>query len=212
MNMKIAVVGAAGTVGLRIAQEAIRRGHEVTAVVRNPDKLNEYKDKMSIVRADAVDPSSIADAVKGHDAVISAYGPRFGEEEELLEAARALIEGIRRGGVQRLLIVGGAGSLITDSGEALMDTPEFPAEIRTLAKAHADAYGIYKDCDLDWSYLSPAAIIEPGRRTGQFRIGMDRLITDESGSSRISAEDYAVAMLDELDDPQFIRSRFTVAY
>lgn len=199
-------------IGKRIAEEAIRRGHQVTAVVRNPDKLSEYQEKMNIVRANAVDPSSIAEAVKGHDAVISAYGPKFGEEEELLEAARALIEGVRRGGVQRLLIVGGAGSLITDSGDALMDTPEFPEELRPLAKAHADAYGIYQESDLEWTYLSPAAIIEPGRRSGQFRIGMDRLVTDESGSSRISVEDYAVAMLDELDDPQFIGTRFTVAY
>lgn len=199
-------------IGKQIANEALRRGHQVTAVVRNPDKLSEYKEKMNIVRANAVDPSSIAEAVKGHDAVISAYGPKFGEEEELLEAARALIEGVRRGGVRRLLIVGGAGSLITDSGDALMDTPEFPEELRTLAKAHADAYGIYQESDLEWSYLSPAAIIEPGRRSGQFRIGLDRLVTDESGSSRISVEDYAVAMLDELDDPQFIGTRFTVAY
>lgn len=199
-------------IGKQIADEALRRGHQVTAVVRNPDKLSEYKEKMNIVRANAVDPSSIAEAVKGHDAVISAYGPKFGEEEELLEAARALIEGVRRGGVRRLLIVGGAGSLITDSGDALMDTPEFPEELRTLAKAHADAYGIYQESDLEWSYLSPAAIIEPGRRSGQFRIGLDRLVTDESGSSRISVEDYAVAMLDELDDPQFIGTRFTVAY
>lgn len=210
--MNIAVVGAAGMIGKQIANEALRRGHQVTAVVRNPDKLSEYKEKMNIVRANAVDPSSIAEAVKGHDAVISAYGPKFGEEEELLEAARALIEGVRRGGVRRLLIVGGAGSLITDSGDALMDTPEFPEELRTLAKAHADAYGIYQESDLEWSYLSPAAIIEPGRRSGQFRIGLDRLVTDESGSSRISVEDYAVAMLDELDDPQFIGTRFTVAY
>ncbi|MFC7680508.1 NAD(P)-dependent oxidoreductase [Paenibacillus sp. GCM10028914] len=210
--MNIAVVGAAGTIGKRIAEEALRRGHQVTAVVRSPDKLDDVKDKMNIVRANAVDPSSVAEAVKGHDAVISAYGPRFGEEEELLEAARALIEGVRRGGVKRLLIVGGAGSLITDSGEALMDSAEFPRELWPLAKAHADAYGIYKECDLEWSYLSPASIIEPGRRTGQFRIGTDRLIMDESGASRISVEDYAVAMLDELEDPQFIGTRFTVAY
>lgn len=210
--MNIAVVGAAGTIGKQIAEEALKRGHTVTAVVRNPEKLDDVKERMNIVRANAVDPSSIAEAVKGQDAVISAYGPRFGEEEELLEAARALIEGVRRGGVKRLLIVGGAGSLITDSGEPLMDSPEFPSELRPLAKAHADAYGIYKECDLEWSYLSPAAIIEPGRRTGQFRIGTDRLVTDETGASRISVEDYAVAMLDELDDPQFVGTRFTVAY
>ena len=210
--MKIAVAAASGTIGKALLQEAIRRKHEVTALVRNPEKLGELRDQVRIVQTDLLDPASIAEAVQGSEAVISAYGPKFGEEEELLEAARSILEGTRRGGVRRLLIVGGAGSLITDSGEALMDTPEFPAEIRTLAKAHADAYGIYKESDLDWTYLSPAAVIEPGRRTGQFRIGMDRLITDESGASRISVEDYAVAMLDELEDPQFIRDRFTVAY
>lgn len=210
--MKVAVVGASGTIGKRIAEEAVRRGHEVTAVVRNPEKMQDFKDRMNVVQASAVDPDSIAEAVKGSDAVISAYGPRFGEEEELLEAARALLEGVRRGGVSRLLIVGGAGSLMTDSGKALMDTPGFPGEFRTLAMAHGDAYGIYRESDMDWTYLSPAAIIEPGRRTGQFRIGTDRLITDESGDSRISAEDYAVAMIDELEDPQFTRARFTVAY
>ena len=122
------------------------------------------------------------------------------------------MEGTRRGGVTRLLIVGGAGGLIADSGVPLMDTPEFPEEIRPLARAHADAYDLYKESDLEWTYVSPAAIIEPGKRTGQFRIGMDRLVTDESGSGRISVEDFAVAVIDELDDPQFVQSRFTVAY
>ncbi|NMO98140.1 NAD(P)-dependent oxidoreductase [Paenibacillus lemnae] len=210
--MRVAIVGAAGTIGKSITEEALRRGHAVTAVVRHPEKLEAFRDKVSIVKASAVDPDSITEAVKGSDAVISAYGPRFGEEEELLETARVLLEAVRRSGVKRLLIVGGAGSLITDSGEALMDTPEFPAEIKSLAMAHADAYGIYQESDVDWTYLSPAAIIEPGRRTGQFRIGTDRLVVDETGSSHISVEDYAVAMLDELDDPQFTRARFTVGY
>lgn len=159
-----------------------------------------------------MDPASLEQAIQGHDAVISAFGPLFGREEELVAAARTIVEGTRRGGVNRLLIVGGAGSLLTDEGVPLMETAGFPEEIRTLARAHADAYNIYKEADLDWTYLSPAAIIEPGKRTGFFRIGMDRLVTDESGESRISAEDYAVAMLDELEDPQFIRARFTVAY
>lgn len=210
--MKIAIVGAAGMIGKRMAEEALRRKHEVTAVVRHPDKLEDMKDKVTIIQADALNPDSVAGAVQGSDAVISAYGPRFGEEAELPEAARTLIEGVRQGGVTRLLVAGGAGTLKTEDGEPLMDSPEFPAELRTLAMAHADAYELYKQSDLEWTYLSPAAMIEPGRRTGQFRIGTDWLITDEAGSSRISAEDYAVAMLDELEDPQFIRARFTVAY
>lgn len=210
--MKIALIGATGTIGSRIAQEALRRGHEVTAISRNPEKVGLEHEQLNMHKADIMDPSSLEEAVKGHDAVISAFGPLFGREEELVAAARTIVEGTRRGGIRRLLIVGGAGSLLTDDGVPLMETSSFPEEIRTLARAHADAYDIYKEADLDWTYVSPAAVIEPGKRTGNFRIGMDRVVTDESGESRISAEDYAVAMLDELEDPQFIRARFTVAY
>jgi len=210
--MNIALIGASGTIGRRIAEEALRRGHEVTAIMRNPEGLDSEHERLKKHKADVMDPASLEEAIRGHDAVISAFGPSFGQEEELVAAARTILEGTRRGGVSRLLIVGGAGSLITDSGVPLMETPEFPEEIRTLARAHADAYDLYAQSDLEWTYVSPAAIIEPGKRTGQFRIGMDRLVTDESGASRISAEDYAVAMIDELEDPQFIRARFTVAY
>lgn len=210
--MKVALIGASGTIGRRIAEEALRRGHEVTAVLRNPDRFDLEHERLQKAEADVMDPSSLEKAILGHDAVISAFGPKFGQEEELIAAARTIVEGTRRGGASRLLIVGGAGTLIADSGVPLMDTPEFPEEIRPLARAHADAFDIYKESDLEWTYVSPAAVIEPGKRTGQFRIGMDRLVTDESGSSRISAEDYAVAMIDELDDPQFVKSRFTVAY
>lgn len=210
--MKVAMIGASGTIGKRITEEALRRGHDVTAILRNPERLEQEHEHLKKVKADVMDPSSLEEAIQGHDAVISAFGPKFGQEEELLAAARTIVEGTKRGGVSRLLIVGGAGSLIADTGVALMDTPEFPEEIRPLARAHADAYDIYKESGLDWTYASPAAVIEPGKRTGQFRIGMDRLVTDESGSSRISVEDFAAAMIDELDDPQFIQSRFTVAY
>ncbi|MGG3283561.1 NAD(P)-dependent oxidoreductase [Paenibacillus solani] len=210
--MKVAIIGASGTIGKRITEEALRRGHDVTAILRNPERLEQEHERLNKVKADVMDPSSLEKAIQGHEAVISAFGPKFGQEEELLAAARTILEGTQRGGVSRLLIVGGAGSLIGDTGVPIMDTPEFPEEIRPLARAHADAYDIYKDSDLEWTYASPAAVIEPGKRTGQFRIGMDRLVTDESGSSRISVEDFAAAMIDELDDPQFIKSRFTVAY
>ncbi|MCM3784728.1 NAD(P)-dependent oxidoreductase [Neobacillus mesonae] len=210
--MSIALFGATGTIGQAILEEASRRNMTVTAIVRNRFKFNEKRDGLTIVEGDILRPESVAEAVKGHDVVISAYGPKFGEEEELLEAARSLVEGVRNSGVQRLLVVGGAGSLLTESGVPLMETAGFPEEVKPLALAHRDAFHIYEESDLDWTYLSPAATIEPGRRTGNFRIGMDRLILDEAGQSRISVEDYAAALLDEVDDPYFSRSRFTVAY
>ncbi|GAB6928547.1 NAD(P)H-binding protein [Paenibacillus sp. JCM 10914] len=210
--MNIAIIGASGTIGQRIVQEALRRGHGVRAVMRNPERLDVEHEQLKKVKADVMDPASLEAALSGTEAVISAYGPQFGREEEMVAAARTIIEGTKRSGITRLLIVGGAGSLIADSGIPLMDTPEFPEEVRPLARAHADAYELYKDSGMDWTYVSPAAIIEPGKRTGNFRIGMDRLVTDETGSSRISVEDYAAALIDELDDPQFVQSRFTVGY
>ncbi|WP_160035078.1 NAD(P)-dependent oxidoreductase [Paenibacillus sp. An7] len=210
--MKLIIFGASGTIGQAILQEALRRKHEVTAVVRNRFKLNEKHDLLTIVEGDLLSPDSIAELVKDHEVVISAYGPKFGAEQELIEVARALVEGLHKGGVERLIVVGGAGSLMTDEGIPLMETPGFPEEVKPLAIAHQDAYQIYQESDLDWTYLSPASTIEPGIRTGNFRIGTDRLVVDEDGQSRISVEDYAVALLDEVDDPYFSGSRFTVAY
>ncbi|MNJ49679.1 NmrA-like family protein [compost metagenome] len=212
--MKIVIFGGTGTIGKAVIAEALRRGHEVTAVVRNISKLeNEVThERLHAVTGDILIPDSIAQAVEGKDLVISAYGPQFGQEDELPEAARSLVEGVRRGGVRRLIVVGGAGGLEVEPGVLLMNTPEFPEEIRPLARAHDEAYQIYSASDLLWTVLSPAAIIEPGKRTGQFRIGTNRLVTDESDQSRISVEDYAVALLDEADDPQFVGTRFTVAY
>lgn len=210
--MNIIIFGSTGQVGKAIVREALKRGHGVTAVVRNPSKMTEEHERLQVVKGDILDPESVANLTRGHEAVISAYGPKFGEEEELLEAARSLVEGVRRSGVNRLLIVGGAGSLKTGSDVRLMDTPAFPQELLPLAKAHADAYEIYNQSDLDYTYLSPAAVLETGRRVGNFRIGMDMLVTDEIGSSRISVEDLSAALIDEMEDPYFSRSRFTVAY
>ncbi|MNT74816.1 hypothetical protein D3C72_2136640 [compost metagenome] len=122
------------------------------------------------------------------------------------------MEGVKRGGAGRLIIVGGAGSLEVAPGVALMDTPAFPEEWLPIARAHAEAYEIFRASDIDWTYLSPAAVIEPGERTGNFRIGTNQLVTDELDNSRISVEDYAVALLDEVDEGHFVRGRFTVAY
>ncbi|MRN55392.1 NAD(P)-dependent oxidoreductase [Paenibacillus monticola] len=210
--MDVVVIGASGTIGKAIVQEALKRKHQVTAAVRRPESLIIEHERLQIVTVDVLDPASVAAAVRGHEEVISAYGPEKGHELDLLTAAASLVQGLQTAGVARLLIVGGAGSLKTESGEWLMDTPDFPEEIRPLAAAHADAYEIYRSSELDYTYATPAALIQSGRRTGHFRIGLDRLVLDENGDSIISVEDFAVAMIDELEEGNFSRTRFTVAY
>lgn len=210
--MDVVVFGASGTIGKAIIQEALKRKHEVTAAVRNPESIELQHERLQIVSADILNPASVAAAVSGHGEIISAFGPGPGQENDLLKAAESLLEGMRQAGVARLIIVGGAGSLKTESGEWLMDTPEFPEDLRPLAAAHAHAYEIYRGSELDYTYISPPATIISGRRTGMFRIGLDRLITDEDGKSSISVEDFAVAVVDELEEGNFSRERFTVAY
>jgi putative NADH-flavin reductase len=216
--MKIALFGATGAIGQRIAQEALRRGHTVTAVVRDPAALTERHENLRVVRGDVTNPDAIADAVRGQDAVISAVGPRYGHGGEtdalFADAARALIAALPAAGVSRLLILGGAGSLEAAPGVRVMDTPEFPALWKGNARGQADALDVYRTGggDLEWTYVSPAAIIEPGARTGKYRVGGEQLLTDAQGQSRISSEDYAVALIDELENPRHRKQRITVAY
>jgi putative NADH-flavin reductase len=208
--MKIALFGT-GMIGSRIAREALRRGHQVTVVARTPGKLP--KDlAVREVQGDARDVDSIVQAVRGHDAVISAVGAGTGEQSGLLQANEALIRGVKQAGVPRLLVVGGAGSLEVKPGLQLVDLPDFPEAYKAPALAHREVLNLYRKADLDWTYLSPAALITPGERTGKFRLGGDQLVADAKGESRISAEDYAVAMLDELEQPRHIRKRFTLGY
>jgi uncharacterized protein len=211
-QMDVVVLGASGTIGKAIVQEALKRKHEVTAAVRNPETFTLEHERLHITTVDVLDSASVAAAVRGHEEVISAYGPALGQEKDLITAAKAIVEGMQEAGLNRLLVVGGAGSLKTETGELLMDTENFPAEIKPLAEAHAQAYEVYKNTELDYTYTSPAAVVQSGRRTGQFRIGLDRLVFDENGESMISVEDFAVAMVDELEEGNFSRTRFTVAY
>ena len=210
--MKVAIFGATGVIGKMILWELMDRGHEVTAVVRDPSKIEMVHERLRVEQGDLLNPDQVADFAAGQEVVASAYGPKFGEEEEMLEVTRSLIEGVRRAKAGRLVVVGGAGSLLTDSGDMLMDTPGFPEEVKPLAKAHADAYELIEASGIHWTYMSPAATITTGRRTGQFRVGMNRVITDDIGESSISVGDFAAALVDELDDPQFIQARFTVGY
>ena len=211
--MKIALFGASGNIGKRIGAEALERGHEVTAMIRHTSR-SENK-CMHCVSVDITDPAKVAAAVKGHEAVINAVSPagNAAGDNMLVQAAKSLLEALPRAGIRRLLIVGGAGSLEVAPGKQLMDSPDFPPAWKGVALAHRDALQVYlADKTLDWTYFSPAAFIEPGKRTDKFRTGTDQLVVDGKGESRISMEDFAVFLLNELESPKAIRQRLTAAY
>ncbi|MBU8898681.1 NAD(P)-dependent oxidoreductase [Corallococcus sp. H22C18031201] len=210
--MKIALYGATGVLGRRIAQEALSRGHQVLALSRDPSKLDLKNPQLTSARSDANDPADVARHVAGQDVVVSALGPDGNNPGSLVGLTRSLIDGVQRAGVRRLLMVGGAGSLEVAPGKQLVDAPEFPAGWKPIAFAHRDALEVLRQCPLEWTSLSPAALIQPGERTGRFRLGTEQLVVDAKGESRISAEDYAVALVDELEKPKHLRKRFTVAY
>jgi putative NADH-flavin reductase len=212
--MKVAVYGAAGMIGSRIVAEALRRDHPVSALVRTPGKLGLKDAGLTEIKADVADPRQVVELVRGHDAVICAVSPRNEQGPQMMPlAALSLAYGLPRAGVKRLLFVGGAGSLEVAPGKRLMDTPLFPEAYKTEAKAQAEALAILRLQDqLEWTYLSPAGVIQPGERTGVFRVGGEHLLIDAKGQSRISAEDYAVALINELEQGRHLRQRITVAY
>lgn len=208
--MKLVLYGASGILGSRILAEALRRGHSVTAVVRDPDRYTPPAGNIKVVQGDAMDVASVAAVTRGHDAVLTAIG---GSGEVVKEVARLLLEGLATSGVKRLVVTGGAGSLEVEPGVLLMNTASFHTEWKVTAQAHADALREYRRNEsIDWTYISPAALIAPGERTGKFRLGENQLITDDKGESRISAEDFAVAFLDEVENPRHIHKRFTLGY
>lgn len=211
--MRIAVFGANGRLGSRIIKEALDRGHQVTAVVRDPGRFHSSREHLDVVQGDACDAARIAAVAVGKDAVISAVGPTGNSSPEMVvDTVRAFIDGLHRARVHRLVVAGGAGSLEVAPGIQLVDTPSFPAAWRHIALAHRDALAALGTADLDWTYISPAAFLAPGERTGKYRTGTDQLITDENGESRISMEDLAIAFLDEVEEPRFVRRRMAVAY
>jgi putative NADH-flavin reductase len=209
--MNVVLFGAGGTLGSRILNELTSRAHQVTAVVRDPMKIEPHENVMATA-GNIFDAAGVEEAARGADAVVSAYGPGPENPAKLLDATRALIRGVEASGVKRLIVVGGAGSLEVAPGLLLMDAPDFPAEWKSIALAHAEALGLIEGSSLDWTSVSPAAYIHPGERTGKFRLGRNRLITDERGKSEISAEDFAIAIADELEKPRHIRERFTAAW
>ncbi|KRE06023.1 3-beta hydroxysteroid dehydrogenase [Bosea sp. Root670] len=202
---KIALIGASGFIGSRLLAELSARGHAVTAIVRNPEKIAALAG-VTAVKGDVFDKDGLAKLLAGHDAVISAVHFSASDPQLLLAA-------VKQSGVKRYLVVGGAGSLEVASGVKLFDTPEFPAIYLDEARKGGVFLDLLKqEQGLDWTFLSPSALIQPGERTGQFRLGTDQLLVDDKGNSSISAEDYAIALVDELEKPAHSRRRFTVGY
>ncbi len=207
--MKIAIIGATGFIGSGILAESLHRRHDATAVVRHTDAIPSHTG-LRLVQGDVTVHDTLVPLLSGHDIVISAFNP---SKDTTGLGARSIIKAVRLSGVPRLLVVGGAGTLEVAPGQRLVDQPNFPQEWKEGALRTADVLEqLRAELELNWVFLSPAAVIAPGERTGKYRIGGDQLLTDRNGESRISVEDYAVAMLDEAEKPQHARARFSVAY
>lgn len=217
--MKVALIGASGFVGTSLLREALQRGHQVTAIVRNPENVKEKHSNLTVRKGDVQDEHVVASLVADHDAVLSAYNAGWTNPElynDFLKGSKAIQQGTKKAGVKRLIVVGGAGSLEVAPGVQLVDTPQFPAEYKSGATAARDYLNILrKEESLDWTFFSPAILMHPGitdGRTGKFRVGTNNPVFNEQGESRLSVEDLSVALLDELEKGNYIRQRFTAAY
>jgi uncharacterized protein len=212
--MKIALIGATGFVGAFILTEALNRGHEVTAIVRNTEKLPANL-KIKSITGDVYNEKELTKLLKGIDVVISAFNPGWANpqiRELYIKGSRSIINSTKAAGVKRLLIVGGAGSLVID-GKQLVDSPDFPKEYKEGALGAREVLNIIKKEDfLDWSFVCPSIMLQPAQRTGKFRIGTDSPLFDQKGESRISTQDLSMAIIDEIEHPQHIKKRFTVGY
>jgi putative NADH-flavin reductase len=212
--MKIAVFGAGGRIGSRIVDEALNKGHNVTAVVRHPENYTKIHQHLKVAKADLFNSQDVETGAFDQDAVVSAYSPAAGvPPSTITEVALPLINGLKQAHVKRLIIVGGAGSLEVAPGKQLVDTPDFPEAYKPASLAHREALKIYqKENDLDWTFVSPSAVIMPGERTGKFRTAVNQLLTADNGKSYISMEDFAAGIIDEIENPMHIREIFTVGY
>ncbi|UGU15541.1 NAD(P)H-binding protein [Sinomicrobium kalidii] len=217
--MKVALIGATGFVGTNILNELVDRGHEVTAIARTPEKTTVKSNKVTPVKADVLDKEKLPGILSGHDAVVSAFNAGWTNPDiydDFLRGARAVQEATRKSGVKRFIVIGGGGSLYLKPGLQVIDTPEFPAEI----KPGADAARVYleeirNENELDWVFFSPALEMHRGittGRTGKYRLGLENPVFDENGKSVLSGEDVGVVIADELENPKHHKQRFTAAY
>ena len=207
----VVLIGASGFVGTAILNELLNRGHKVTAIVRDPAKVTASNPNLKVIQADVTDTDVLIEASKG------AYNPGWKSPniyEETLKNYPLIVDSVKKSGVERLLIVGGAGTLFYAPGKMVMDADDVPAKLLPGIKSLGEFYlnTLRKENDIDWIFLSPAANMTPGERTGKFRIGKDDLVVDANGDSNISVEDYAVAMVDELEQKHHHKERFTIGY
>lgn len=214
---KVVLIGASGFVGAAILKEALNRGFHVTAVVRNPDKIKIVDENLRVVKADVSSLDEVYRVCKDVDAVISAFNPGWSNPniyKETIEVYLTILDGVKKADVHRFLMVGGAGSLFIAPGIRLMDSGEVPEAILPGVKALAEFYlkFLKKEKEVDWVFLSPPADLAPGVRSGKYRLGKDDMVVDIAGNSHISVEDYAVAMIDELETPAHHYTRFTIGY
>ena len=209
--MQIALYGATGKAGSRILAELLSRGHQVTAVARNPAKLAPQPG-LTVVQGDVSSAQAIAAKIKGFDGVVGSYAPPPDNTDELIPVTQNFIDAVKLAGVPRLIVVGGAGSLEVAPGVTVLASGHVPAEWVPIAVSHEKALELLKKSEVNWTYFSPAGFFEPGERTGKYRLGKNELIADAQGVSRISLEDYAIALVDELEKPQHERERFTIGY
>jgi putative NADH-flavin reductase len=210
--MKVALYGATGKAGSRIIKELVSRGHTVTALVRNPANVAQLEPGVVVKKDDLSDPTKIAAAIDGAEAVISAYGPPQDDPDAIVGVTERQVEALNHGSNARLIVVGGAGTLNVAPGVTLVDSGYLPEAYHPIARAHIRALNVLRESPIDWTYLAPAAYFTPGERTGKFRLGTDELIANAQQDSRISMEDYAVALVDELEKPRHRRQRFSVGY
>ncbi|WP_303821645.1 NAD(P)-dependent oxidoreductase [Apibacter mensalis] len=214
---KVALIGASGFIGSQLVKELLSRGYQVTAIVRSADKIKNDDKNLKVVSADVFDTDKLAEVLKNNDAVISAYNPGWTNPniyDDTIKGYQSIIEAVKKAGIKRLQAVGGAGSLLVAPGKTVVDSGAIPDEIlpgvKALALVLKDQF--LPEKELDWVFFSPAGTIEPGERTGKYRLGLDNLIIDDQGNSKISVQDYAKAMVDELENPKHHQQRFTIGY
>jgi uncharacterized protein len=210
--MNIILFGGTGTIGQRIYSESVARDHRVSVFVRPGREIQLSPPPAKVFEGDLAKVDDVVAAVDGQSAVVSALGPRGEVGTWVRTTYETLAAGLTKAGVRRLMVVGGAGSLELAPGKLLYDSPQFPKEWLAIAKAHGAVLEFLKTTDLDWTYISPDAFIHPGERTGRYRRGENQLLTDANGKSEISAEDYAVGLIDELETAQALRKRITFAW
>lgn len=220
--MNVVLLAATGRAGHTILNELIRRGHQVTAVARNLEKLpKQPSESVKCVQDDLSNADQIAEIIAGADAVVSAFGPsssdpRYTSDEsytdQLVSVTERVIAAVRKVHVPRLIVVGGCGSLEFSPGVTVLDSGYWPQQYVPIAKSHVKAFAALRASGINWTYFSCPMSITPGERTGKFRLGGDQLVKDTEGKSRVSFEDYAVALVDELEKPAHERARFTIGY